>query len=347
MADLARRRVNRRDARGGRPVFSLKAAPSTRVIAVSGAMQRILRTCDGFARYDTPVLLHGEPGTGKELLAHRLHEASPRSSRPLIKVVCTPTSEEVLAWEIFGKVRAAKGTLNDLPGLVAQAEGGTLLLSGVDNLPRGLQARIMELLRNSTYRRIGGSREHRADLRIIATCNGDLKAAVEAGDFRPDLHFKLTLLKTEVPPLRDRPEDILPLLDHFLTRHEGSTLTARSLFDFQALDDLSRHTWPGNVAELEAIAQRAWLNRDLGQALQLRRIKGRDGGHELEFFLPDRPQGQAGAKVDTPPAGGMTWSSLNNLIDRAGGNKSHVARNLGISRVTLYRWLDRLDPKNG
>ena len=346
VADLARRRVDRRETSSSRPTFSLRAAPSTRVIAVSSAMQHVLRTCDGFARYDTPVLIHGEPGTGKELLAHRLHEAGPRGSRPLVKVVCTPTAEEVLAREIFGQVRTTKGGLDDVPGLVAQAEGGTLLLSGVDNLPRSLQARIMELLQNGTFRRIGDSRERRADLRIIATCNRDPKTAVETGRFRPDLHFKLTLMKTEVPPLRERSEDVLPLLDHFLTRHEGSTLTARSLFDFQALDDLVQHHWPGNVAELESIAQRAWLNRDLGQSLQLRRIKGKGGSHELEFFFPDRPQGQGSATVDSPPTGGMTWSSLNSLIDRAGGNKSHVARNLGISRVTLYRWLDRLDPNN-
>lgn len=346
VADLARRRVDRRQDGENRPAFSLRDASSTRVIAVSGAMQQVLRTCDGYARYDTPVLITGEDGTGKELLAHRLHEAGPRSGSPFIKVVCTPTAEEVLAREIFGQARSAKGGLEDVPGLVAQAEGGTMLLSGVDNLPRSLQARLVELLHYGTYRRIGDSRERKADVRIVATCNSDLKEAVAAGRFRPDLHFKLSLMKACVPPLRERTEDVLPLMDHFLTRHQGSTLTARALFDFQALDDLVQHHWPGNVAELESIAQRAWLNRDLGQALQLRRLKGKNGSFELEFFFPDRPKTPSGAKVEQNPAGGMTWSSLNNLIDRAGGNKSHVARNLGISRVTLYRWLDRLDPNN-
>ncbi len=343
VSGLARRRLAQGKETVRPAAFSARIAPSTRVIAVSPAMQQALRSCDGFARYNTPVMITGETGTGKEILAHRLHEAGPRSSRPLVKVNCTPTADDVLARELFGQVRPGRGGLADVPGLIAQAEGGTLLLTDVGNLPRSIQGRLVDLLQDGVYRSLGDGRDRCADVRIIATSCTDLKEAVAAGRFRPDLHFKLTLMTVPVPALRDRPEDVMPLLDHFLTRLEGSTLSARSLFDFKALEALSIHHWPGNVSELESVAQRAWLNRDLGRSVRLRRISG-SAGSALEFIFPDNPQPSAGAKVDKQPDGGMTWSSLNTLISRAGGNKSHVARNLGISRVTLYRWLDRLDP---
>ncbi len=345
VSGLARRRLDQGDQSFRPKAFSAGIAPTTRVIAVSSAMQQVLRTCDGFAKYDTPVLISGESGSGKELLAHRLHEAGPRGSRPLVKVNCTPTAEDVLARELFGQVRPGKGGLADVPGLIAQAEGGSLLLSDVGNLPRSLQGRLVDLLNDGSYRSLGDSRDRRANVRIIATNSTDLKEAVIAGKFRPDLHFKLTLMTVPVPPLRDHPEDIIPLLDHFLTKLEGSTLTARSLFDFRALEAMAIHHWPGNVAELESVAQRAWLNRDMGHSVHLRRVEGK-AGSTLEFIFPENLKPNPGAQIDPEIGGGMTWSSLNALINRAGGNKSHVARNLNISRVTLYRWLDRLDPGN-
>lgn len=343
VSGLARRRLNQGDQKMRPAAFSARIAPSTRVIAVSPAMQQVLRICDGFARYNTPVLITGETGSGKEILAHRLHEAGPRSSRPLVKVNCTPTADDVLARELFGQVRPGRGELADVPGLIAQAEGGTLLLADVGNLPRSIQGRLVDLLQSGVYRSLGDSRDRSADVRIIATTSSDLKEAVDSGRFRPDLHFKLTLMSLPVPALRNRPEDVMPLLDHFLTRLDGSTLSARSLFDFKALEALSIHHWPGNVSELESVAQRAWLNRDLDRSVRLRRVPGKTGT-ALEFVFPDNQQQAAGAKVTQQPEDEMTWASLNSLIDRAGGNKSHVARNLGISRVTIYRWLDRLDP---
>ncbi len=343
ISSLARRRLVQGDP-SIRPVsFSTRMAPTSRVIAVSSAMQQVLKSCDGYSRYDTPVLISGEAGTGKELLAHRIHEIGPRCNRPLVKVNCTTTADDVLARELFGQTRPGKGGLADVPGLVAQAEGGTLLLSDVADLPRSIQGKLMDLLQDGNYRPLGDSRPRKANVRIIATSSVDLKDAVASGQLRPDLQFKLSLMKVPVPPLRERTEDIMPLLDHFLTRLEGSTLSARSLFDFQAMEALACHHWAGNVAELESVAQRGWLNRDMGQSLRLRRIESKAGA-ALEFMLPTRSPESSSATVEKHPIGGMTWNSLNTLINRAGGNKSHVARSLGISRVTLYRWLDRLQP---
>jgi DNA-binding NtrC family response regulator len=157
-------------------------------------------------------------------------------------------------------------------------------------------------------------------------------------------------MSVPVPPLRQRTEDLIPLLEHFLARLEGSSLKARSLFDFQALEAMALHQWPGNVSEVEAVAQQAWMNRNLGQPVVLRRIEG-SVRSTLEFSdQPDKPRARAAASLETVQdngshPSGMTWSALMALIERADGNKSKVARHLGISRITLYRWLEQLQPK--
>ncbi len=334
LAGLARRRLT-----GGQNVavkdnFCTRQAPSSRVIAVSRAMQQTLRRCDGFARYDTPVLICGETGTGKELLAHRIHENSPRGARPFIRICCTATAVDLLAREIFGQTKTSTTTE---PGLVAQAEGGTLFLGGIDELPRELQGKMLRLIQQGVYRPEGGGCERQANVRVIATTEGDLARMADQQRFRQDLYFRLRLMSVNVPPLRERTEDIVPLTDHFLSRLEGSTLTARGLLDFKALELLSSHQWLGNADELEAVAQQAWLQRDLGRPLALASVRTPNGAR-LEF------QDVAAANGLQAHPSGMTHSALTLLIKRTGGNKARAARNLGVSRVTLYRWLRQLDP---
>ena len=277
-----------------------------------------------------------------QLLARRLHESSPRGAKPLVRVCCTATAVDVLARELFGRAKPGPRGREYTPGLVAQAEGGTLLLTGIGDLPRELQGKVLRLIQDHIYRPVEDARDHPANVRVIATSDVDLAPLVEQGRFRPDLLFRLRLMNVRVPALRERPEDIMPLLDHFLTRLEGSTQTARSLFDFQALEGMALHHWPGNVAELELVAQKAWLNRDLGRPRLLRRIESAAGSRlefQEEYPVMGSPQDRKGT---TGHPSGMTLGSLNTLIKRAGGNKAQVARNLGISRMTLYRWLGQL-----
>jgi DNA-binding NtrC family response regulator/tetratricopeptide (TPR) repeat protein len=346
--ELARRKFTGQEETRRPGPFSTRHAPCSRVIATSAAMQEVLRRCDGFARYDNPVLITGESGVGKELLARRVHEISARGSKPFIKVACSASSPSVLAREIFGQLASRNGQPEFLPGLLAQAEGGTLLLAGIEDLPRHLQDKLMNLFQDSVYRAEGDSRDRRCNVRIIATAREDLGGLVAQGRFRANLHFRLRLMSVPVPPLRERTEDLIPLLEHFLARLEGSSLRARSLFDFQALEAMAMHRWPGNAAEVEAVAQQAWMNRNLGRPVMLRRVEG--PLHATLEFTDNADQTRAASPVGeqlnrpTHPSG-MTWSALMALIERADGNKSKVARHLGISRITLYRWLEQLEPE--
>ncbi len=350
--ELARRRLietpTPRHPRG----FSTGGLMSSRVVAVSRGMQRTLRQCDGFATSDCAVLIQGEAGSGKQLLARRIHENSQRSSKPLLRISCATSNEDLLARQLFGLARrpqSAEGSTAGSKsagseGLLGKANGGTLLLANIDELPMSLQAEILHLLSDGIYRPLGGPAERTTDVRLVATASRDLGTLVKEGLFRPDLHFKLRLMTVQVPALRNRPEDAMPLLDHFLTRLEGSTLTARSLFDFHSLEELATYDWPGGAAELEAIAQRTWLNRNLGRPIALRRVGG-PAGTVLEFIEEGtRKNDGSGSAVRHPS--GMTWASLNSLIRKAGGNKARAARNLGVSRITLYRWLKQLKPED-
>ena len=346
---LARRKFAGQETAKRPGIFSTRRAPASRVVAASAAMQDVLRRCDGFACYDNPLLITGESGIGKELLARRIHEISSRGSKPFIKVACSASSPSILSREIFGQLVNREGKPEFLPGLLAQAEGGTLLLSGIEDLPRQIQDKLMRLFQDAQYRAEGDSRDRKCNVRVIATAREDLGVLVAAGKFRANLHFRLRLMSIPVPPLREHMEDLVPLLEHFLARLEGSSLRARSLFDFQALEAMAIHRWPGNVAEVEAIAQQAWMNRNLGRPVVLRRVEGPLQA-TLEFTGDaaavnngsSRSLGGQTSRKSHPS--GMTWSALMALIERAGGNKSKVARHLGISRITLYRWLDQLQP---
>jgi DNA-binding NtrC family response regulator len=345
--ELARRRLLNGAAPHRAPAPAAGRRLSDRVVAVSRSMQQLLRQCDGFATSDCAVLIQGEGGSGKELLARRIHESSPRANATLVRISCAASDEALLARQLFGQAEPRPDDPRRVAeGLVARAEGGTLLLSNIDEMPRPLQAEIVHLLNDATYRPLGDSREHEANVRIIATSSRELASLVRDNLFRPDLHFKLRLMAVQVPPLRSRPEDAMPLLDHFLTRLEGSPLTARELFDFSSLEEFATYDWPGGASELEAIAQRAWLNRNLGRPIVLRQIPG-PSGQVLEFAEEDeQPNGATTGEAPIRHSSGMTWASLNSLISKAGGNKARAARNLGVSRITLYRWLKQLKPQD-
>jgi two-component system response regulator GlrR len=230
----------------------------TRIVARSPKMLEILELLRQVAHLDTTVLIHGETGAGKELLARSLHFSGPRRDKPYVAVNCAAIPEELFESELFGHRRGAfTGAGETRRGHFQLANGGTLLLDEIGEMPVGLQTKLLRALEEKKITPIGAERPVDIDVRFIATTNRDLKDAVERGDFRRDLYYRLSVLPVRVPPLRERPEDIPPLAEHFLAEaSRRCKKTVRGLTP-AALQALVRYPWPGNVRELENVIERA------------------------------------------------------------------------------------------
>ena len=224
----------------------------------SPKMRAVLDTLARAATADAPVLLRGESGTGKGVLARAIHAQSARASAPFVTVNCPTLSDDLLASELFGHVKGAfTGAVRDQPGRVEAAEGGTLFLDEIGEISPGLQAKLLRFLQEHQFERVGENQTRRADVRVLAATNTDLQQAVAGGRFRQDLYYRLDVLRLEVPPLRDRREDIPALAHHFLAVYARRFGAAATGFTSDAMSLLLEHRWPGNVRELEHIVERA------------------------------------------------------------------------------------------
>jgi NtrC-family two-component system response regulator AlgB len=220
-------------------------------------MRSVLETAARVASADAPVLLRGETGTGKTVLARSIHEQSARAAAPFVVVNCPTLTEELLASELFGHARGAfTGAVRDQPGRVEAAEGGTLFLDEIGELPPGLQAKLLRFLQEKRFERVGETRTRDADVRVIAATNRDLAADVKAGRFREDLLYRLNVVEIVVPPLRERPEDVLPLAHGFLAQFARAARRPPMALSRAADEALLQHTWPGNMRELRNAMER-------------------------------------------------------------------------------------------
>lgn len=226
------------------------------ILGCSPVHARLLTLVTAAAANDAEVLIQGPSGVGKELYARRIHEQSPRAAHPFIPVNCGALPPDLFENELFGHVGGAfTGARSRNRGLVAEAEGGTLFLDEVDALPLASQVKLLRLIQQKEYRPLGDSKLHRCDVRIVAATNADLLAETQAGNFRFDLFFRLRVLPIEVPALRERPEDIPPLLEHFLEHYAAEYGTAPVSLSAEALERLLAYSWPGNVREVENCAR--------------------------------------------------------------------------------------------
>jgi DNA-binding NtrC family response regulator len=286
------------------------------------------------AALDTTVLIQGETGTGKELVARALHQASPRASRPLVVVDCTALPETLFESELFGHERGAfTGAGAPRRGLLEAADGSTCFLDEIGELPRALQAKLLRVLQERVLRRVGGNDEIPVDVRIVAVTNRDLRKQLEEGAFREDLYYRLNVVTITVPPLRERPGDVVVLARHFLARYATAAGRPVSGFAPEALALLEAHTWPGNVRELEHAVERA--------------VALSSSPLVLPENLPPELRTPSGARPPAPPAR-MSLEEMKRwyvaqALDEAGGNKARAAEMLGIDRRTLYRILARED----
>jgi NtrC-family two-component system response regulator AlgB len=300
--------------------------PETDLQTQEPAMQQVLEVAFQVAPTEATVLLRGESGTGKGVLARAIHDRSPRASGPFVTVACPSLSAELLESELFGHARGAfTGAVQETEGKVAAAAGGTLLLDEVGDLPAPLQPKLLRLLQEKCYERVGEARSRRADVRILAATNRDLPAEVAAGRFREDLFYRLNVIEIELPPLRQRPADVLPLARHllqFFARQTGKHITG---FTPEAEAAITRHTWPGNVRELRNAIERGVI---LARGTEVDRI-----------HLPAQVGSSPGPRLEL--GGAVTLEALEaehiRRVLAASTSLDEAAATLGIDPSTLYR----------
>jgi DNA-binding NtrC family response regulator len=309
------------------------------VIVASSAMQEIVRLLKTLAasRANT-VLLLGESGTGKGLLARALHEASDRKDKPFLTITCTAIPETLLESELFGHERGAfTDAKTAKPGLFEVADGGTIFLDEIGDMPMALQSKLLSVLEDRTFRRLGGVSEIQVDVRVVAATNCDLDAAVREGRFRTDLFHRLNTFPIRIPPLRDRPEDVEILARHFVDRFNREFNRKVEGIDGEALAALRRNPWPGNVRELRNAIERAMI---LGQGPVL---------HLRDFAFSLESGERNPSRLLDLPAGGLDMDALEKdlvrqALEKAGGNQSKAAQLLGMTRDQIRYRLEKYGP---
>jgi PAS domain S-box-containing protein len=301
------------------------------IVTQDPALLHVLDIVPTIAQSESTVLIGGESGTGKGLLAKAIHRLSARSDGPLVTINCGALPEPLLESELFGyKAGAFTGANKDKPGRVAAAAGGTLFLDEIGDLPAGIQVKLLRLLQERLYEPLGEVRSHEADVRIVAATHQDLGKLVEQGGFRQDLFYRVNVIRLEMPPLRERIHDVPLLAESFLRRLSMARARVVSGLSPQVMDLLMAYAFPGNVRELENILEHAYVLATAD------RIEVSD--------LPDWFRASVrGAHDDRPSAvGAFETRLIRAALDRSGWNRTAAARELGIHKTTLHRKIRKL-----
>jgi Nif-specific regulatory protein len=307
-------------------------------VARSRAMLAVFALSERAARSRATVLVTGETGTGKELLARSIHQASARAKRPFVAVNCAAVQETLLESELFGHVRGAfTGADRDRKGLFEAADGGTLFLDEIGEMSASLQAKLLRALQEREIRPVGGTQPRRIDVRVIAATHRDLRAEIVRGRFREDLYYRLAVFPIRVPPLRDRPDDVLALAHHFLEVH-GAAEGKRSLeLSPEAAHLLQVYAWPGNVRELENEVQRAIALADPGETIAPGLLSDRIVGAVEPVGALERegePLRETLSRIEA-------WL-IRRSLHTNGGRRTVTARQLGMTREGLYKKMKKL-----
>jgi DNA-binding NtrC family response regulator len=325
------RRANERLA--AENTYLRTANDSGRIVGDSPAMHEVLGLIDKVAPYGTTVLVQGETGTGKELVARAIHEASPRAKGLFVAVNCASLSEGILESELFGHKRGAfTGAVGDKKGLFEVADGGTLFLDEISETSPALQAKLLRVLQEGEIRPVGDTRDRKVDVRVVAATNRKLEDEVKAGRFRDDLYYRLRVFPIRLPPLRDRLEDVPALAAHLVGRLSTQVRKAVGPPTPETIAALQRYLFPGNVRELQNELERAILLADEGAPL-------------TEDLLSDHVTaggGQAAPSVLQSRTDGFERDQIVAALERAGGVKTHAAEELGITYRGLLKKMRRL-----
>jgi DNA-binding NtrC family response regulator len=295
------------------------------IIGKSDVMQEVFNLIETVARSNSSVLIAGESGTGKELVARAVHYESPRSDKSFIPIDCTAISEQLLESELFGHEKGAfTGAYERKSGQIEYANGGTIFLDEVGELPLSVQKKFLRFLQEREFLRVGGGSRVKVDVRIIAATNRDLDAEIQRGNFREDLFFRLNVVRITVPPLRERKDDIPILAAHFLAKYAAANTKVITSIDSDVIEAFLRYDWPGNVRELENAVERAVVLCPSGmitmpflpRAIRELRVTRTDGGEELNLVETEK-------------------RLLLRALEKTAWNQTRAADVLGISRKQL------------
>jgi two-component system response regulator HydG len=319
-------------SRQRRHIASLEEAMGAPPVEVhSNAFRQVLEFASRVARHDSSVIITGESGAGKEVLARHIHRVSPRSEGPFLPVNCGALPETLLESELFGHKRGAfTGASRDRLGLFEEAGGGTVFLDEIGDISSNMQAKLLRVLQEREIVRVGENRPRKVDIRVIAATNKDIKKAVRDGTFREDLYYRLGVIEIEVPPLRNRPEDIVPLARHLVAKTANRLGIEKLRFDSTALDCLTNYRWPGNVRELENAIERAAVLCRGGV------IRPKDLPVDLVHNITDPVRSLAN---HTLPLKEVERRHIQAVLESVSGNRTQAAKILGISTATLWRRL--------
>lgn len=301
---------------GGSPIFQ------------SLAMKNVVRNVERIAPSDVSVLITGESGTGKEVIADLIHQLSPRSKGPFVKINCAALPRELIESELFGSVKGAfTGAQADREGLFRQADSGTLLLDELAEMPVDTQTKLLRVLQEREYRPVGGRQSFKVNVRILASTNLEVEVAIRAGKLREDLYYRINTISLHLPPLRERPDDIVPLAGNFLKRFAAQAGRTINGFTPAAQEKLRAFDWPGNVRQLQNEIQRAVLMSDESMIdvddLSITQVNPMEEAEE-----------NTGASLTLLE--GMERQTIVQMLKETNGNKLETAKRLGIGRQTLY-----------
>jgi len=328
LAQIVERALRSGMRRSDTPQPPAQPPESEEVIGTSAPMREALKLIGLATANDATVLLVGETGSGKEVLARLLHRAGPRANAPFVAVNCAAIPADLLESELFGHVKGAfTGAVADRAGCFRQAQGGTLLLDEIGEMPQAMQAKVLRVLENRRFTPVGAAREESADVRLVAATHRDLAELVREGRFREDLYHRLNVLRIRVPPLRERPEDISVLAGHFLARFSRPVKQLSA----EALRLLQSHAWPGNVRELRNLMERSCVTV---------RSATIDAGDVSALLRPSEvSEGLAAHILQMPLVEAVAWlerAMISRALSESKGNRAEAARRLGIHRQLLY-----------
>ena len=310
-----------------------RGAHGIRIIAESAAMREVMRFAERIARSGvTTIMLQGESGTGKDLVARFLHEASPRCEAPFVAINCAAIPETLLESELFGYEKGAFTDARALKkGVLELADGGTVFLDEIGEMPLHLQAKLLRVLEDQSFRRLGGVRDVTVDVRIVSATNKDLGEAVRQREFRQDLFYRLNVIQVALPPLREHKDDIPVLAQHFIDLYNHKFERKIQGASAEAARLLQAHDWPGNVRELRNVIERAMVLEEEDRLTPANLALGEDSTQPLSASAP--PPSRAGMSLEETEK-----TMLTEALQKTGGNQTQAAQLLGISRDTLrYR----------